>query len=290
MSLEMVRQELLDGGLHEESVERLLDHYQSMQTRLQEGEYDEAGTHIGNFCENMVNIVLDIMGESVQTRPSVGTFVNECTSGKYGTDEPPSVRIQIPNTVRAAYDIRNNRDSVHVNLQVPVNHADTQAGIAMCSWMLAEILRVYGASSATDNMEDVGALIEELAEPVSDGDPLAELEKTGSEVDRRAVADALSGYIQIRDGQVRPDRSFTDLESQDQVIVLLLGRWVASDLGHLDSVDAKPSWLGKYTTVTGERDRQIAEELDFVEKSDASGGYSIPSYRIGEATDQLLDK
>lgn len=289
MSLEKVREELLDGGLHEQSVKRLLDHYQSMQTRMREGEYDEAGTHIGNFCENMVNVLRDQMGEPVESRPNVGKFVNECTSGKFGTTELDSIRLQIPNMLRAAYDIRNNRDSVHVNLQVPVNHADTQTGIAMCSWMLAEVLRVYGTSTNTNGMEEVGELIDELAQPITDGNPLEKLETSSEGFDRHELAETIGGYIQVLqdDGKVCPDQAFTVLSTKEQVIALLLGRRAAEDLGHIEEVGVQTRWISEFVDVSDTRVRQITKEVESIHKDDNSGGYHIPGFRIQEAVNRL---
>lgn len=287
MGLETVRQELLDGGLHEQSVKRLLEHYQSMQTRMKEGEYDEAGTHIGNFSENMVNILRDQMDESVQSRPDVGTFVDSCTSRNIGNSEPDSIQLQVPRTLRAAYDIRNNRDSVHVNLKVPVNHADTQAGIAMCSWMLAEVLRTYGASDDTDDMKEVGDLIEELSEPVTDGNPLKELETSHDDFDRQSVVRALNSAVQIAEGEVRTKREFNSLDTTDKVVTLLLGRRAAADLNHLDNAGVSSSWLGDCAGVSDSHVRHIIGEFDFIEHRPNIGGYYIPGYRVEGTIDYL---
>lgn len=287
MVFEQVRQELLDGGLHEESVERLLDHYQRMQGRLAESEYDEAGTHIGNFCENMVNILRDQMGESIESRPSVGTFVDHCTSGNIGSCEPDSIRVQLARTLRTAYDIRNNRDSVHVNLTVPVNYADTQAGIAMCSWMLAEILRVYGDGEEADDMEEIGELIEELAEPVGDRNPLTNLLTSHADFDRSEMADTLDGLVQVYDGKVRPDTGFTDLSTSDQVAAVLLARRAAVDLNQIEEPSVETSQIGEYAGVTDTRIRQVTSQTDFIQNDDDSSGYHIPGFRVQEALDQL---
>ena len=290
MSLEKVKQELLEGGLHEESVERLLDHYQSMQGRIQEGEYDEAGTHIGNFCENMVNILRDAMSESVEARPNVGTFVDHCTGGNIGTGEPDSIRLQVARVLRAAYDIRNNRDSVHVNLQVPVNHADTQAGIAMCSWMLAEILRVYGDGDETDDMEEIGALIEEISEPVTEGNPLRELETSPDDFDRRAVRDALDGLVQIGGGEIHPSRGFSQLATaKEKVIVLLVAQRAAVDLGATEQEGLTANWISssERADVTSTRVRQIINEYSFIYDGENNGEYHIPGFRVEEALDCL---
>lgn len=289
MSLTKVRQELLDGGLHKESVVRLLNHYQSMQDRIEEGEYDEAGTHIGNFCENVVNILLDVMGESVEARPNVGTFVDNCTAGNIGTGEPDSVRLQVARILRAAYDIRNNRDSVHVNLQVPVNHADTQAGIAMCSWVLAEILRVYGDSDETDEMEEIGELIDELSEPVTEGNPLRALETSQDDFDRHAVFDLLDGFVQINGEEIHPTQEFDQLETREKVIILLIAHRAAADLGSTDQGGLSVKWIAgsDRANVTPTRVRQIISNHRFIYSGEGNGEYQIPGFRIQDALDCL---
>jgi hypothetical protein len=289
MSLEKVKQELLDGGLHEESVARLLDHYQSMQERIEEGEYDEAGTHIGNFCENMVNILRDAMGESIEARPDVGTFVDHSLAENIGAGEPDSIRLQVARVLRAAYDIRNNRDSVHVNLQIPVNHADTQAGIAMCSWMLAEILRVYGDGDGTDDMEEIGELIDELSEPVTKGNPLQALETTQDEFNRHAVLETLDGLVLINQGEIHPSHGFEQLETKEKVIVLLIAQRAAADLGSTEQegLSAKSIAASDRADVTPTRVRQIISEYGFIYNGKNSGEYHIPGFRVKEALDSL---
>lgn len=287
MSVEQIREELLDGGLHEESVDRLLDRYESMQSRFSQGKFDEAGTHIGNFCENMVNILRDQMGEGVEPRPSVGTFVDHCLSNNMGTNEPDSIRLQIPRMLRAAYDIRNNRDSVHVNLRVPVNRADTQAGIAICSWMLAEILRVFG--DGTDDMDTIGVLITEISEPVTDRNPLDALAQNPGEFDREALLEVLDGMVRIAGTEVHPITGtvFESLPTTDQVVVLLLGRRAAADIGNIDDAGARVSWISDLIHVTDERVRQIIREFGFIQAGNSDGEYEIPGHRVSEALGRL---
>jgi hypothetical protein len=289
MSVETVKQELLEGGLHQESVERLLDHYQSMQDRIQEGEYDEAGTHIGNFCENIVNILRDEMGEGIEARPCVGTFVDHCLSGNIGTGEPDSIRLQVARVLRAAYDIRNTRDSVHVNLQVPVNHADTQAGTVMCSWMLAEVLRVYADGDETDDMEEIGKLIDELSEPVTEGNPLRALETSQDDFNRHIVLDTLEGLVQINGGEIYPSHGFKQLETKEKVIVLLIAQRAAADLGSTEQKGLSAKWIGASdrADVTPTRVRQIINEYSFINKGEVNGKYQIPGFRVQEALNCL---
>lgn len=164
MSIETLKEEFLDAGFHEESTERALEHFQEMRVQLGRGNYVNAGAHVGNFCENVVNILRDQMGEGTESNVEVGTFVDHCTCGNIGNSEPREIRLTIPRMIRAAYELRNARDSVHVNLEVEVNHSDTQAAVRTCSWILAELLRAYGDE---DDMDEIADLIEELARPLT---------------------------------------------------------------------------------------------------------------------------
>ncbi len=238
----------------------------------------------------MVNILLDQMGEGIQDHPAVDDFINDCLNGQIGLNEVDSIRLQIPRTIRAAYDIRNNRDSVHVNLRVPVNYADTQAGIAMCSWMLAEVLRVYGDGDHTDDMEEVGDLIEELSAPVSDGNPLTELETSRDDFDRQAVLEVLEGRVQVFGEDIRPGAEFEDLATDERIIVLMLGRLAATDLENIENQGASSGWYSEPADVSDTRVRQIANDLSFVSNSNQAGGYHIPGFRADEAIAYLEEE
>lgn len=165
MSVEFVRSELLDAGLHEESVDDLIEHYRDMRFHLSNENYVEAGAHVGNFCENLANIIRAETGKGIDPHIGVGNFLDNILNGnlpKNGLDY--EVYTTIPRTMRVAYDLRNNRDSVHVNLEVEVNHSDTQTAVRLCTWMLSELVRVY---SDADHLDEVAELIEQLAAPMT---------------------------------------------------------------------------------------------------------------------------
>jgi hypothetical protein len=258
---------------------------------MAKGEYVEAGAHIGNFCENLVNILREAMGDEAQSHVKVGHFVDNCLDGNLADDEPDSIRLTLTRVLSAAYDIRNSRDSVHMNLQIPVNHADTQAGIAMCSWMLAEVLRVYGDGDEADDMDEIGGLIEEITQPVEDGNPLSKLETGDIAFDRAKMADALDGLVQIDDEGVHPDTQLTELDSDEQVLALMLGRQAAVDLGNIDSseVGETATWFAEYVTVGSSAVGNITGRQDSIRNDSDVGGYYIPEFRVEEALTVLTE-
>lgn len=165
MSSKFIRSELLDAGLHEESVNDMIEHYRDMRFHLSNENYVEAGAHVGNFCENLANVILDESGKGVDPHISVGSFLDDILNGNLPTGKLEyEVHNTIPRTMRVAYDLRNNRDSVHVNLDVEVNRSDTQTAVRLCTWMLAEMVRIYTGSK---NRDEVARLIDQLAAPMT---------------------------------------------------------------------------------------------------------------------------
>lgn len=163
MSYDRVKSDLLAAGLHETSVERLIDSYDQMRRKLSIGEYTEAGAYVGNFCENLINILRDVVGEEVEQDVSVHAFVKKSISNGYEEDVSDWVRVTLPRMAQATYELRSKRDTVHTNLEVPVNHADTQTAVRQCTWVLCELLREFGQE---DDIDEIATIIEDLSSPI----------------------------------------------------------------------------------------------------------------------------
>lgn len=162
MSLQEAESELLGAGLDQESVERMMEHYEAMQFHLQAGEYDEIGNDVGNFCENAANVVLSSMGETIRPNINFGHFMDDIENGVLNTNVDRALRLTIPRMLRSAYELRSARDFVHTDLENPVNHADSQTAVEICSWVLAELIRLHGEEA---HMDEISAMIEEAISP-----------------------------------------------------------------------------------------------------------------------------
>lgn len=163
MTTSEIKSVLVDAGLHEESVERMVENYAEMRLFYGTGRYEVVGTYVGKFCENSANVVLDILTGDIDESPSVGTVLQEIERNNNDSTVDKMIRITIPRFIRAAYDMRSNRDTVHVNLEVPVNQSDQHVAVSICSWILAELVRIHGDAEA----EEARELIETLSYPVS---------------------------------------------------------------------------------------------------------------------------
>lgn len=155
---------LVEGGLHQETTQRMLNHHLSMVNHLKMRNYVEVSSHVGAFCESASNVLLDYFGEEVRPRVQVGTFVDQAISGSIGEDFPRELRLTLPRLIRAAYELRSSRDGVHPNLEVPQSHADAETSVRICSWILSELVRIAGTD---ENIDEISQAIERLARPVS---------------------------------------------------------------------------------------------------------------------------
>lgn len=71
-----------------------------------------------------------------------------------------SVRIQLPRMLVALYEIRNNRGVGHVGGDVDPNLMDASAVLAMSKWVLAELIRIFHATTTVEAERVVETLIE----------------------------------------------------------------------------------------------------------------------------------
>lgn len=201
---EIKSQLIEEGELHESSVEELLRHHQKMKFHLKNGDFEASGVHVGKFCENVANILRELYLGGVVSNPEVGTVVDQVTSQDHAGDLE-AMKLTIPRFLRATYEIRNRRN-VHVNLDLPVSHSDTQTAVRMCTWMLAELIRIYGLPDDIDEIKD--GISDEQEERVEE------------------VSEEIEGLASINNPLVEEHRgkilvNSTDLSMTDELLVIL---------------------------------------------------------------------
>ncbi len=79
-----------------------------------------------------------------------------------------SLRVLIPRTLLALYEIRNNRGVGHVGGDVSANHMDAEVVLAMASWVMAELVRIFHSVSTAEAQDIVDALVERRSPAIWD--------------------------------------------------------------------------------------------------------------------------
>ena len=95
---------------------------------------------------------------SAPAKPS--NFKSACAALESNSHVPRSFQILIPRLLPALYEIRNNRSVGHVGGDVDPNHMDSAAVLAMCNWVMCELVRVYHNLATTDAQKVVDSLAE----------------------------------------------------------------------------------------------------------------------------------
>jgi hypothetical protein len=140
--------------------ERLLEEYLEIKKRYSMNDWGPGQLKGGRFAETILRVFQHLLGEQVTP---------------FGTDIPNVEKTRILNTVRnhtvidihvrqkivpltrLLLDFRNNRDSAHLG-GFDANDMDTLFVMTAATWVLCELVRVYGGYSMPDAQRIVDSL------------------------------------------------------------------------------------------------------------------------------------
>ncbi len=129
----------------------LLAEYDSIVQAYFEGRWTPAELSGGRFCEIVYTILDGHASGSFAASPSKPrNFVDACRRLENNAGVPRSFQILIPRILPALYEVRNNRGVGHVGGDVDPNRMDSGFVIETVRWILAELIRVFHATSPDD--------------------------------------------------------------------------------------------------------------------------------------------
>lgn len=139
----------------------LLDEFTEIVNNFMERRWGAAELSGGRYCEVVYTILHGYAQGTYPATPSKpGNFVNACRALENNAGVPRSFQILIPRILPALYEIRNNRNVGHVGSDVDPDFMDSSAVLAMASWIMAELVRVYHGLST----EEAQRVVDNLAE------------------------------------------------------------------------------------------------------------------------------
>jgi len=181
----------------------LLEEFKGIVNNYMERRWASSELSGGKFCEVIYTILHGHAQGTYAASPSKPTnFVQACRNLENNTNVPRSFQILIPRMLPALYEIRNNRNVGHVGGDVDPDQMDSSAVVAIASWILAELIRVFHDISTAHAQQLVESLAEQRMPFVWQGDDI-----------RRVLS--------------------PDLPLKDQILLLLVsssGRALADDL------------------------------------------------------------
>lgn len=139
----------------------LLAEYGSIVQNFAEHRWSPSELSGGKFCE-IVFMILDGFAKSsyAATPSKPRAFDQACRGLENNAHVPRSFQILIPRLLPALFEVRNNRGVGHAGGDVDPNHMDAVFVMSSCSWIMAELVRVFHGVATAEAQRIVDGLIE----------------------------------------------------------------------------------------------------------------------------------
>ncbi len=144
-----------------ELVDALLDSYTEIKEQYYLGKHEPSELNGGKFVEACARI---LQQELTKSYTPVGTSVGNMVNLLKGFEMLPgtlneSFRVHIPRVLISIYNIRNRRGVGHLGGDVQPNLADATLIATSADWILAEIYRVFYATTLDEAQRIVNELV-----------------------------------------------------------------------------------------------------------------------------------
>lgn len=139
----------------------LLAEYSSIVQNFVEHRWSPSELSGGKFCEIVFTIIDGYAKSSYAAAPSKPrAFDQACRALENNAHVPRSFQILIPRLLPALFEVRNNRGVGHAGGDVDPNHMDATLVMSSCSWVMAELVRVFHGVSTAEAQRIVDGLVE----------------------------------------------------------------------------------------------------------------------------------
>jgi hypothetical protein len=139
----------------------LLAEYGSIVQNFAERRWSPSELSGGKFCEIVFTILDGFARSAYAASPSKPrAFDQACRSLENNSHVPRSFQILIPRLLPALFEVRNNRGVGHAGGDVDPNHMDAVFVMTSCSWVMAELVRVFHSVSTAEAQRVVDGLVE----------------------------------------------------------------------------------------------------------------------------------
>ena len=130
---------LKDKFVGKKHVDAAVKHFGRIVQDYQQSEWDDANAKAGKFVEAVLKALVTEAGETPTSGKAfkAGTILDTIDKK---TALPDSLRLTIPRVCRFVYEIASNRGARHDADEIEANEMDAKAVMAMCSWILSEMV------------------------------------------------------------------------------------------------------------------------------------------------------
>lgn len=143
-------------------VSKLIQHYTRLKSNFIQGKLEPGELNGAKFAEvvfRLIQYATDPQHQYTplkQSLPSVDTLVTRFQNLPSTFDD--SLRLHIPRLLKAIYGIRSKRGVGHTG-EVDANLMDATLVMAVCDWVMAELIRLYHGCSADEAQSIIDRLV-----------------------------------------------------------------------------------------------------------------------------------
>ncbi len=163
---------ILKNYIDENLIVLILDKYQEMISRFLIKDYSGVLVSLGKFVEAFFQALDFLVRGTTASKPDQDKILQRLDAAVSTNKIPSSLRNLLAENLRQAFKLRNSRDGAHLTDFI-ANRIDSQIGIHLAQWCLAELVRIYSKLS----MEESFKITEEILEF-----PTHNIQKFGNEI------------------------------------------------------------------------------------------------------------
>lgn len=147
----------------EELREKLEAHYHEIKHNYALRKFESSELNGAKFCE-IVYRILEWRTSNTKMYQPLGTqikdFKQKVRRFEQCSNEPDTIRCNIPDVLLAIYNIRSKRGVAHVAGEIDSNYMDATFIVAGADWVMAELVRLLHSDNIT--IDEARALVESL--------------------------------------------------------------------------------------------------------------------------------
>jgi hypothetical protein len=133
--------------------ESLLSEFTDIERRYVLCDWEPATLNGGQFAEVAARIIYHIDSGNLNKRKSVDSCLKYIEDEKNNNSHSfPGRRasLHLARTIRTVYKFRSQRGAVHIDPDYSANELDSTLVIALCRWIISEVLRIFWGGSPSD--------------------------------------------------------------------------------------------------------------------------------------------
>ena len=163
----------LISALDSQLIDALLKAYNELKNQYYLGKHKPSELDAGHFAELVIRLLQYITTPDHSFTPLGRRLRNLDRQIDHFAQLPEadfhdSIRLHIPRAIHAIYGIRSRRGVAHVGGDVSPNLPDSSLVIAICDWILTELIRLYYTTSVEDAQKLVDSLVERKVPLIQD--------------------------------------------------------------------------------------------------------------------------